>query len=298
MSARAFLPVAFGFVVAAATAAPAQTAYGPRIVHLSVLDRETGQDKPVYLHQRRYFVAAQTGGRYALRVENVTAERVMVVLSVDGVNVVSGETADTSQRGYILSPYQTADISGWRKSQTEIAAFRFAPLSQSYAARTGRPVEVGVIGMAVFRERTPPPPPMFTPDDDRIARRGSQPAAPPPPPPPPPPPAPIAAPAPPAPVSPSTRMAESRARAPAVREKLGTAHGEIEYSVSYVAPFERATFTPESVRVIEYDSTANLIAAGVIPRRTQYPRRPQPFPGDHDGRGYVPDPPSGAGGLD
>ena len=36
--------------------------------------------------------------------------------SVDGVNVVSGETASPSQSGYVLDPYESVEISGWRKS--------------------------------------------------------------------------------------------------------------------------------------------------------------------------------------
>jgi hypothetical protein len=255
--------------------ASAQTAYGPRIVHLSIVDRDTGQAKRVYLHDQRYFVAARTGHRYSLRIENLSPARVLVVLAVDGINVVSGETADFNQRGYILSPHQWADINGWRKSETEIAAFRFAPLSKSYAARTGRPSDVGVIGMAVFRERQAPPPVSMN-----EARRY--------------------APAPPSAVRGDGSMAAPRERgaagsadqALATRsERLGTAHGEIERDYSGVAPFERATRSPASVRMIEYDSVENLVAAGVIPPDVEEARRPRAFPADHSRDGYVPDPP-------
>jgi len=74
-------------------------------------------------------------------------------MSVDGVNIVSGETANYDQRGYIFDAHESHAVNGWRKSDTEIAAFTFASLPQSYAARTGRPADVGVIGMAVFNER-------------------------------------------------------------------------------------------------------------------------------------------------
>ena len=223
-----------------------------------MVDRDTGEVKRVYYHNRRYYVAARTGDRYGLRIENDTDGRVLVVLAVDGVNVISGQTADFNQRGYILSPHQSADINGFRKSETEIAAFRFAPAHQSYAARTGRPFDVGVIGMAVFRERVPPPPP-------------------------PPPPMSMAA--------PKASSAEVAHDSAAQRgERLGTAHGEIEHDVSRVAPFEKVTARPESVRLLEYDSTENLIASGVIPRRP-VPYRPRPFPGHRANDGYVPDPP-------
>jgi len=40
-----------------------------------------------------------------------------------------------------------ADINGWRKSQSSTAAFYFTELPDAYAARTGRPDNVG--GMKV-----------------------------------------------------------------------------------------------------------------------------------------------------
>src|SRR4029077_923714 len=48
------------------------------------------------------------------------------------------------------------EMAGWRKSLERTAAFYFTDLGDSYAARTGRPGNVGVIGVAVFREKRPP----------------------------------------------------------------------------------------------------------------------------------------------
>ena len=39
----------------------------------------------------RYYLEARAGGRYAVRLANRTAERVGVVLAVDGLNAISGE---------------------------------------------------------------------------------------------------------------------------------------------------------------------------------------------------------------
>ena len=295
------LRLALGLTLLAAGGAHAssQTPYGPPIVHLGVIDREAGENKPVYLHDRRYFVAGRTGARYGLLVQNMTGGRVLTVLSVDGVNIVSGETAAAGQRGYILSPYQTLVVDGWRKSESEIAAFRFAPLPHSYAAQTGRPGDVGVIGMAVFTEREPP-----------VVLDSPVPPPPPPPPPAPSPPSSRSSFSPtPAPITPAPSLAAPAERAqdpeyagarpieppPAASEKLGTAHGEIEYSRVRLAGFQRSSPTPVSVRVIEYDSFDNLLAAGVIPPGPDNGRRPDPFPAERGGGGFVPDPPSGPG---
>src|SRR5690606_13441879 len=122
-------------------------------VELAVVDRDDGRWLPQYPHRGDRWLAGVPGHRYAVRLTNTSNERVLVVLSVDGVNAVTGEDADPSQAGYVLAPWQSTEIAGWRKSLDEIAQFRFTDLPDSYAARTGRPGNVGVIGIAVFRER-------------------------------------------------------------------------------------------------------------------------------------------------
>jgi hypothetical protein len=281
-------------IAAIALAGAADAHANPDPVDLKVVDRETGQPLRIWRHHGRLFVAGRPGARYGLRVTNHTDRRVLVVLSVDGVNIISGETASYDQRGYIFKAYESYDLNGWRKSTSEIAAFTFAPLPQSYAARTGRPTDVGVIGMAVFNERVDVEAEALAPPEDDsdqsssgadIARR-----------------APGVAPrgraglaSPPAPPPPATKSAPATAPSEVVTaerrdEKLGTAHGPREWSVSNVEPFERATPYPQWVRQIEYDSYHNLVASGVIPR--QWGARPRPFPSEPDGAGYVPDPPS------
>jgi hypothetical protein len=266
------------------------------MVDLKVVDRATDRELPLWRHDGRLFVAGERGERYSLRVTNHTPGRVLAVMAVDGVNIITGETAGDGQRGYVLPPYGSYDLNGWRKSNTEVAAFAFTALPNSYAALTGRPGDVGVIDMAVFTER---PRPTITPlvagperrseldrpskaaadpvvvTGSRVARRDE--AAPPPPLPIPPVEKPIAPPA----------GALASQPAPRQDEKLGTEHGAIEQSLVNIVRFERATPYPQLVRQIAYDSEANLIRIGVIPE-PRPGRPPRPFP---DGSGYVPDPP-------
>jgi hypothetical protein len=68
-----------------------------------------------------------------VRLTNTVGERVLVVLSVDGVNAVTGETANPSQAGYVLDPWQSTEIAGWRKSLDDVAQFVFTDLPDSYA---------------------------------------------------------------------------------------------------------------------------------------------------------------------
>jgi hypothetical protein len=266
-------------------------------VDLTVIDRDTGETLRVWRHDGRLFVAGRPGARYSLKVSNNTDGRVLVVMSVDGVNILSGETANYDQRGYIFDAHESYAVNGWRKSDTEVAAFTFASLPQSYAARTGRPADVGVIGMAVFNERPAVQEPTDEPDlaanDADAARRFEASPVP----------APspegfTAPPPPPAQVAPSAR-AEAFGSSSAVvtaerrEDKLGTAHGARERSVITEEAFERATDYPQFVSQIEYDSYDNLVASGVIQPAWNTQHRPRPFPTHPDGEGFVPDPPAG-----
>jgi hypothetical protein len=263
---------------------------GDHLLHVDVLDRDQGDALRVWRDHGRPVVAGRPGARYALRLVNDSGERVLAVVAIDGVNVVSGETAGVAQRGYVLEPRQSAEITGWRKSDAEVAAFEFTALADSYAARTGRPLDVGVIGVAVFREaaRTPvdDEAPLLVPRSEGVARSLRAP------------PAPTAAAAPPEQASRKARdagddgvaAAGSLARPAVPAERLGTGHGALEPSLSRVTSFDRASARPDQRLEIRYDSAENLVAAGIIPPRRLATTAPHPFPADPP-RGYVPDPP-------
>ncbi len=242
------------------------------LASLEVFDRDSGQVVPTYTKEGRQFVPGRPGARYAVRLRNLTHARVLVVLSIDGVNVISGETADWHQVGYVLDPSRSFDINGWRKSGTEIAAFEFAAIERSYAALTGRPGNVGVIGLAAFRERPVSPPSPATPPiaarSESRAADANEPSA-------------LGAAQPPA--------REKSAAADSAGSRLGTGHGQREWSVSRRTHFERATTSPEQVTQLEYDSYERLLAAGVIVDTQAY-ARPRPFPTNQPG--FVPDPPA------
>jgi hypothetical protein len=238
------------------------------LVDVQVIDRQSGETLPMYWHNGRWWVPGKPGHRYAVALTNRTGGRALAVVSVDGVNVVSGETAAQDQAGYVLSRGQFAQITGWRKDLSRVAAFEFTALTDSYAARTGRPDNVGVIGVAVFRERVRPPAPPPAVSRQESSRDASTPT-------------PAAEPS-------AAKSEDARGRADEARaneQRLGTGHGRNERSVTSYTDFERAQSTPEELIAIHYDSRDNLVAMGVIPR----PRPvPNPFPAT---AGFVPDPP-------
>jgi hypothetical protein len=145
-------------VVALMTSACAQAHGG--MVDLSIYDRTEGRRLTVYWHEGRAWIAGKPGNEYQVTLRSRQAQDVLAVVSVDGVNVITGETAHPSQSGYVLSPRGGVDVLGWRKSLSQTAAFYFMTLPDSYAARTGRPEDVGIIGVALFRRKAQPPQPL------------------------------------------------------------------------------------------------------------------------------------------
>lgn len=277
-------------IAAATVSAPAAKA---NLLDLAIVDRDSGTTLPTYTDHGKLYVAGTPGHRYSVRMSNRSGGRVLVVLSVDGVNAVSGETANPNQTGYVLDAWESSEITGWRKNLDEIAQFNFTALPNSYAARTGRPANVGVIGVAVFTENAP-----IRREREKVARDA----------------APVPEiPAPSSNASPSATTAPppaQRAEAPAEtasgaatsarasesmtkqtdavakrEDRLGTGHGASEYAHVDTTAFERSSQTPAETRSIWYDSYANLVQQGVIPRPIKR-ADPQAFPS-----GFVPDPP-------
>jgi hypothetical protein len=154
-----------------------------------------------------------------------------------------------------------------------VAAFTFTESPNSYAERTGRPANVGVIGVALYRER--PPQAWASPrlSEEKPTNRLDAPAA-------------SAAPAAPAAGTPLA-IAPRAAAVP----KLGTGHGEREYSYVNHTEFARLQPQPNEVIRIRYDSLDNLLAMGVIRRERPLPPSANPFPAAPPTPGYVPDPP-------
>ena len=244
----------------------ANTVDASRLIEMKIIDRNQGQAYASYYQTGKHYIAGNPSERYAIRLRNRSAERVLAVLSVDGVNVVTGETASPQQSGYVIAPYASVEIAGWRKSDSEVAQFYFTALPDSYAARTQRPQNVGVIGVAAFREKAAPPPIVIAPESRAFDRSESYAAR-------------KAAPAP-----ALSGLADSAAAPKQLQERLGTGHGAREYAPVTNVEFERRSDSPDQLIALFYDSRTNLVARGIIsaPRPTAFP---QPFP-----QQFVPDP--------
>ncbi len=236
-----------------------------------IVNRDSGQVLPLYRHRGELWVAGEPGARYSVELTNSTRQRLLHVVSVDGVNAITGQTASLEQAGYVLNPGQRYGVSGWRKSSREIAAFEFTNLPDSYAARTERPDDVGVIGVAVFGERQRASSPRIAPYSRSAPQSKSSSSG-----------------------DASAHSKSYRSEGPSAGleagQELGTGHGEREWDRVGTTDFERRQDRPEQVVRIRYDSRANLVAMGVIPhyQRPIYGHRPSAFPAERFG--YAPDP--------
>jgi hypothetical protein len=118
-----------------------------------------GQAAPLYLApdgSGRFYVEARTGCRYSVVLANRTGGRVGVVLTVDGLNAISGERDTGRGRMYVLDPWQRTTVQGWRTSLQEVRQFTFVDERASYAARSGKANEkMGWIEVEAYRERRP-----------------------------------------------------------------------------------------------------------------------------------------------
>lgn len=123
---------------------------------------DNGRELPLhaldgYRHpeQFRAYLEAVDGAGYSLRVRNRTGGRVGVVMTVDGRNIISGKRSELapSEPMYVLGPYQSQLIRGWRTSSQTVNRFYFTDSGDSYAGAWGDYSAMGVIAVAVYREK-------------------------------------------------------------------------------------------------------------------------------------------------
>ncbi len=287
--AAAFAPPAQARPKQAFASAPVTPTAQP-VVSLT-LEYPGGGQLPSFMHLGSLYFAGQQGERYDLRLNNNTGERVEVVVTVDGRDVISGEPGNyKKQRGYVLDPWASVVISGYRQSLDQVAAFRFSDLAGSYTALRGSPEHAGVVGVAVFQEKrrsarkhkkalaVVPPQPYREPYYQGPSDSGSTPTA--------------------FPESPSrdrrgddagaaekssasaVGSAESAggfAPAPAPSQ-LGTAYGETQYSAVQEVEFKRhRRRRPDAFLTVYYDSPQGLAGKGIV-MSSPVLVQPQPFP--------------------
>jgi hypothetical protein len=187
-------------------------------------------------HVVKKYLEARKGENYGIVIRNNTPERVGVVIAVDGRNIITGKRSDllNNEMMYIVNPYENARYDGWRTSDSEVHRFYFTEPEDSYSVRTfSDSSAMGVIAMAVYREKTRPQP------LNEGNMRGSAPAA------------------------PSFDAAPQSRKKSFAKEEAGTGFGDSQYS-----PVIRVEFEPERAPIqktlVKYEWHEMLCRKGIL----------------------------------
>lgn len=129
-----------------------------------------GRPIPEVHFNGRTYIEGRKNSEYSLQIRNNTNHRILAVPSVDGINVLNGAECGLESPGFVIDPFITVDIPGWKvEGLPEAGRFQFNPQGakygdeETYAERLGlNPTNQGAIGFMIFREKevlrwTPPP---------------------------------------------------------------------------------------------------------------------------------------------
>ena len=242
-----------------------------------------GEELSIYRVDGRNYLLGRMGQEYQIWVANRTEARIEVVISVDGRDVISGRSANyVEDRGYVLSPGEEIRVEGFRKSLRQVAAFEFSSVEESYGARMGDELSVGVIGLAVFDEEErgdhDRPVPIASGDDPRDYEESEMPS--------------------------SRPAASSQGKSVAMEPMddqatpgLGTKYGDEKSSQVEIVPFRRRDpDRPLGLMALYYDDREGLERMGVVfpqedPPVDDFCSGPNPFPGVECDGSYAPPPP-------
>jgi hypothetical protein len=104
-------------------------------------------------HEGRTFIEARKGTEYSLRLRNSSYERVLMIPTVDGINVLTGNPYEDGDPGYIVLAQSAMTVDGFRKDLDSVGRFKFCSKKNSYCEEAGAPGNSGVIGVMVVSEK-------------------------------------------------------------------------------------------------------------------------------------------------
>jgi hypothetical protein len=112
---------------------------------------------PVYHNFRdgTNWIEAREGNKFEIRVKNNSHNRILSIISVDGLNVINGKHEDPDKSpGYVLPPHDSIKIPGWKIDKEKVREFYFTNKESSYSKKLGANEEnIGVIAVAIFKEK-------------------------------------------------------------------------------------------------------------------------------------------------
>lgn len=243
----------------------------------------------LFEYNGEYFLAGRKGEPYTIRVcgtsssemympnnEVFLSQKQLLLVSIDGLNVINGQPANFEQPGYVINRNTNyascANIAGWRKNLNEVAQFNFTESEYSYNNRTGNNNNnIGVIGIAVFdelpsfyRKHYPDANHVYSESskEDRASSGVPMPSA----------------------APPTARLEQKMRSMESEAPELGTGHGDrVESRVNKVQ-FKKGHENPHTILKITYKTYDELVRMGlftkVLRNQSQNHYSPNPFPGE------------------
>jgi hypothetical protein len=128
--------------------------YGDEFFTIPFEDKTIGRTQII-----KNYLEAKRSEKYNIVLRNNTAERVGVVVAVEGRNIISGKKSflKNNESMYVVSPFGYTKVEGWRTDQNTVHRFYFTDKFDSYAVKTfGDSSAMGVIAVSVFCEKEKP----------------------------------------------------------------------------------------------------------------------------------------------
>lgn len=101
------------------------------------------------------FIGAENGEQFEIQFKNNTANRIQVIISLDGLNIIDGNLAslDINSKMWVVSGYGTLNLKAWPETKNGGASFIFTTQDNSVLANIQENEQgKGLIGAAVYKE--------------------------------------------------------------------------------------------------------------------------------------------------
>lgn len=106
-------------------------------------------------HAGKTYLPVCNGDIFTIEIKNDTSETICAIVSVDGLSIMNGEPASHNDTGYVIRPYSSVNIRGFRRGLDRSKDFVVTTESgDSYTERrTGSGANKGVIGVVIKPEK-------------------------------------------------------------------------------------------------------------------------------------------------
>lgn len=114
-----------------------------------------GKPAKEYAHKGQFYIEGRKETPFSIRLRNNSYQRKLFIPTIDGLSVMDGKEGSFTSSGYIVPAHSTVTIEGWRVSDKDVASFYFSSPNKSYRKRMKKGNNLGIIGVAVFDEKSP-----------------------------------------------------------------------------------------------------------------------------------------------